>query len=94
MDPVRFAAAVSNPERPPGRPLGKRHVERLLATYDHDAERALTEALRAVLGRPDLNFDQLVALTAMPAERSDALRARRVDAFDDLARELNERRRL
>ena len=85
---------MSEPEPPPRRPLAKRHVERLIAAYDEDPERALTEALRVVLGHPDLGFDGLVERAGLPPQRAARLRARRVDALDELARELNESRTL
>jgi hypothetical protein len=74
--------------------LTKRHAEALLAAYDAEPESAVTDALRRVLDRPDLGFDALVRLAALPADRTAALLARRTDALDELARELNEVRTL
>lgn len=72
--------------------LGKRQVERLLATYDDDPAGALAEALGHVLGRPGGTFDELVAVAPLTDERRAALLVRDVAAMDDLARELNETR--
>ena len=74
--------------------LGKRHVERLLATYDDDPTGALAEALGHVLGRPDGTFDELVAAAPLADDRRAALLVRDVAAMDELARELNETRTL
>ena len=41
-------------------PLGKRHVEALLATYDDDPVAALTVALRQWRDEPTASFDDLV----------------------------------
>jgi hypothetical protein len=76
------------------RVLGKRHVERLLTTYDDDPVGALTEALRLVLDRADGSFDELVAAAPLADHRRAALLLREVSAMDDLARELNETRTL
>jgi hypothetical protein len=72
--------------------LGKRHVERLLATYDVDPVGALTEALQVVLDRPDAAFDTLIDTAVGDTTRRSLLHARHPEALDALAAELNERR--
>jgi len=73
-------------------PLGKRHVEALLATYDDDPVAALTVALRQWRDEPTASFDDLVRGLGLSAPRTASLLARDVDALDALARELNEER--
>lgn len=74
--------------------LTKHDVEQLLTDYDADPVRALTAALGTVLGQTGLGFDALVELAGLTPTRSAALAARRPDALDELARELNEQRTL
>lgn len=76
------------------RRLTKRDAERLLSGYDHDPVGALTAALRIVLDRPSDDFDALITQAALADDRSRLLLARRQEALDDLAAELNERRRI
>lgn len=74
------------------RRLSKRDVETLMATLDNDPYRALTVAMRIVLGRPHSSFEILVRLSPIdPAWRSGAI-AGHVAALDRLAALLNETR--
>jgi hypothetical protein len=79
--------------------LTKRDVEQLLATYDDDPVGALTVALRRVVAAGNapasrVSWPQLVTLAIDDPERRARLLTRDVDALDELARELNERRGL
>ena len=74
--------------------LTKRDVEMLLKAYDHDPVGALTTSLRIVLGRPDDDFDELIAHAGLADQRRRRLLQRHSDALDELAAELNERRTL
>ena len=79
--------------------LTKRDVEQLLATYDDDPVGALTVALRRVVADRDssaagASWPQVVVLAVDDPVRRARLLARDVDALDELARELNERRGL
>ena len=76
------------------RRLTKRDVETLLQAYDLDPVGALTTSLRIVLGRPDDDFDELVAHANLGDQRRERLLQREPDALDELAAELNERRTL
>jgi hypothetical protein len=76
------------------RRLTKRDVERLLRAYDHDPVGALTTSLRIVLGRPEDDFDALIAHVDLADERRQRLLQRQPGALDELAAELNERRTL
>jgi hypothetical protein len=79
--------------------LTKRDVEQLLATYDDDPVGALTVALRRLVATadpsaPGASWPQLVAIAIDDPQRRASLLAADVDALDDLARELIERRGL
>lgn len=74
--------------------LGKRNVERLLATYDGDPSAALADALRIVLGMPEASWTQLLAAAPFDDTRRHALERLDQRALDALARELNELRTL
>lgn len=76
------------------RRLTKRDVETLFHVYDHDPVGALTTSLRIVLGRPDDDFDALIAHADVDSQRRERLLQRQPDALDELAAELNERRTL
>ena len=76
------------------RSLTKRDVETLLHAYDLDPVGALTTSLRIVLGRPVDDFDELIAHADLDDQRRQRLLQRQPDALDELAAELNERRKL
>jgi hypothetical protein len=74
--------------------LTKRQVESLLGTYDDDPIRALSSALRHVLGRPDAPWPELVAAGGFSDTRAAALLVGDQTALDQLVAELNELRNL
>ncbi len=74
--------------------LGKAHVESLLADFDADPVGALTRALRITLDAPTLDWEELLALAAIPAERRELLESGDPFALDELATELNEMREI
>ncbi len=76
------------------RRLTKADALTLLVTYDRDPIAALSVALRRLLERPHGTWPELVgAIEADPCRR-DALVAGQLEALDELAAELNERRGL
>jgi hypothetical protein len=76
------------------RRLSKRDAEALLRDYDADPVRAVTIALRIVLGRPESGWQDLIAAAPFTDGRRHALAVREPDALDALAAELNEERGL
>lgn len=72
------------------RPLKKADVEAMMNRVDHDPVGALTVALRIVLGRPNCEFEPLVALSPVDSEWRGALVACHAAALDRLVHQLNE----
>lgn len=70
--------------------LKKRHVERLLASYDADPVGALTAALRVALDLPDASWPALLAAAPIDAARRQRLLSADESALDQLVTELNE----
>lgn len=73
--------------------LTKRHVEDMMSSYDTDPARALLTAMRIVLNRPDIEWNNAVELlpTHFPA---DALHRKDTQALDQLLTHLAECRDL
>ncbi len=74
--------------------LTKRDVETLLASYDADPIGALSAALRIVLQRPGAAWPELIEAARFSDTRTAALLLGEERAFDALAAELNELRKL
>lgn len=74
--------------------LRKRDVEALWQRYDTDPVGALSEALRRVLDTDEDDWTTLVKSAGFTYARRILLQARNQTALDELARELNELRRL
>ena len=74
--------------------LRKRDVEALWQRYDADPVGALTDALRLLLGTDETDWTALVKAAGFTCARRILLQARDQRALDELARELNELRRL
>lgn len=74
--------------------LRKRDVEALWQRYDTDPVGALSEALRRVLDTDEDDWTTLVKAAGFTCARRILLQARDQTALDELARELNELRRL
>ena len=74
-------------------PLKKVDVERLLADYDAEPVGALTTALRRVLQMPDSSWAELIDAAPIDAGRRQLLLSADQASLDQLAAELNERRR-
>jgi len=74
--------------------LRKRDVETLWQRYDSDPVGALADALRVVLGSEESDWTALVKSAGFTCARRILLQARDQQALDELARELNELRRL
>lgn len=74
--------------------LRKRDVEALWQRYDTDPVGALSEALRRVLDTDEDDWTALVKSAGFTCARRILLQARDQTALDELARELNELRRL
>lgn len=74
--------------------LSKRDVESLMASYDHDAQAALTVALSRVLDLPDATWEELLLAAPFAEARRRALADGDQQALDLLVAELNEMRTL
>ena len=74
--------------------MNKTAAERLLAGYDADPIAALTVALRVVLDLGDASWTQLLNAAPIDDRRRQLLQSGDQCALDDVAAELNERRRL
>jgi hypothetical protein len=74
------------------RVLKKSDVEQLMARYDTSPMRALSAALRVVLGRPYAHWTSLIAALPIPAIQRELLYVGNQEACDLLLTELNELR--
>ena len=74
--------------------LKKADVEAMLAHYDTDPVRALTDALRLVLEMPTANWPELIGAAGFSDSRAASLIVADEVALDTLASELNELRAL